>query len=318
MTGLVSFSLCIHKFPRDGRTKKHMAGPLEGPQEAWINTGTIAALLAALPLSCVDLELDTRGREDNRACNFYPVYGSTHLCPVIRDLLPRLRDLRLRLGTLCSHLFIAHGNDSDLGEGYSQAARLLSLTMNLNIEPNSGRMMRLDDIQSEDQERDYGLLQKGLGKVLRDAYEAKAFPRAKVIQTLDIHHSERRVHDHCTQQNIIEDETHLLPFWGVWIDNGKLDDETFMGHNAADQEFFGSMTELETILEDGAWVTTVDGDRWSTDFHSLAPQRHAGLRAPRFETRTEFLKRCESHFPEWAVNAWNEAKDCHSETIEGL
>jgi len=201
---------------------------------------------------------------------------------------------------------------------YTQAAGLLTLVINLNIEPNSGRTLRYAEIQSDDHERDYGLLQKGLGKVLRDAYKANAFPRARAIQTMDIHRSERRQHDHATQQDIIEDRTYLLPFRKLWIDDGTLDDETFVGHNAADEEFFGTMTELEPILEDSAWVTTVDGDRWSSDLQSSASHRVASLRAPRFETRAEFLGRCESRFPAWAVNAWKDAKDCHSETEEGL
>ena len=317
MTGLVSFSLCIHKFTPGGRTSKHMAGPLEGPQGAWVKTGTIASLLTALPSSCVDLELDTRGREDDRACDFYPVYGSTHLCPIVRGLLPRLRHLRLRLGTLCSHLLLAPSTDG-LEHTYTQAAGLLTLVINLNIEPNSGRTLRYAEIQSDDHERDYGLLQKGLGKVLRDAYKANGFPRARAIQTMDIHRSERQQHDHATQQDIVTDKTHILPFRKLWIEDSKLDNETFVGHNAADEEFFGIMTELEQIQEDSIWVTTVDGDRWSMDFRSLASQRLASLHAPQFETRAEFLERCQSLFPAWAVNAWKDAKDCHSETIEGV
>lgn len=314
MTGLVSFSLCISKLPPGGRTAEHWGDP----HGAWVKTGTIAALLAALPRSCVDLELDTRGREDDRACNFYPVYGSTHLCPIIRDLLPRLRHLRLRLGTICSHLFLAPRDDGGLEHTYTQAASLLSLTINLSIEPNSGRTLRYAEIQSDDHERDYGLLQKGVGKVLRDAYQAHAFPRARAIQTMDLHSSDRRQHDHYTQQDIVEDRTHLLPFRKVWIEDGTCDEETFAGRNVKDEEFLGVMTELEPLLEDSVWVTTVDGDRWSPDFRSLAAQRSARLRAPRFETRAEFLERCESRFPAWAVNAWNDAKDCHSETIEGV
>lgn len=310
MTGLVGFSLCISKFPPGGRTREHWSDP----SGAWVETGTIAALLTALPNSCVDLEVDTRGREDDRVCNYYPVYGSTHLCPVIRDLLPRLRHLRLRLGTLCSHLFLADG----LEPGYTQARGLLSLTINLNIEPNSGRTLRYAKVSSDEQERDCGLLQKRLGKVLRDAYKANAFPQARVIRTVDLHSSDRRQHDHCMQQDIVEDRTYLLPFRKIWIENEKCDDETFVGHNVADEEFFGIMTVLEPILEDSAWVTTVEGDRWSADFRSSASQRFSSLRAPRFETRVEFLHRCESSFPAWAVNAWNDAKDCHSETIEGL
>lgn len=311
MTGLMSFSLCISKFPAGGRTRGHWSSP----QGAWVKTGTIAALLAALPLSCVNLELDTRGREDDRACGFYPVYGSTHLCPTIRDLLPRLRHLRLRLGTLCSHLFLAPHDD---GDTYTPVASLLSLTINLNIEPDSSRNVYYAQSPSDDHERDYGLLQKGLGKLFRDAYEAHAFPLARAIQTMDLHSSKRRQHDHSSQQGIIEDVTHLLPFRKVCIKDGTHDEETFMGRNVKDEAFFGVMSELEPMLEDSAWVTTADGERWSPDFRALAAQRSASLRAPRVETRAGFLERCESGFEAWAVGAWDDARDCHTETAEGV
>jgi len=325
MTGLVSFSLCIYKFPPGGGTGDHWSVPLG----AWMKTGTIASLLDALPSSCMDLELDTRGREDDRVCEFYPVYGSTHLCSIVRSLLPRLRHLRLRLGTLCSHLFLAPING---GLEYTRAEGLLSLNINLNVEPNSGRTLTHAEIQSDDLERDYGLLQQGLGKVLQDAYRANSFPRVRAIQTMDLLPSGRVMnpgprapglwygsrYDHYMQQDIIGDKLHVLPFRMVWREKGALDDETCIGHNAADEEFIGIMTELEPILENSGWVTTVDSDRWSTDFRSFASQRLASLRAPRFETRAEFLDRCESRFPVWAVDAWAEAKGCHSETKEGL
>lgn len=60
----------------------------------WIPRPEIAQLIKALPEACVNLELDTWGKD-----YFEP--GSGHICDTLRGMLPRLRHLRLRLSTLC-------------------------------------------------------------------------------------------------------------------------------------------------------------------------------------------------------------------------
>ncbi|KAF2747652.1 hypothetical protein M011DRAFT_50175 [Sporormia fimetaria CBS 119925] len=60
----------------------------------------LAELLSNLPESCVHLELDTCGqdyREENE---------NIHLCDIIRGLLPRMLNVRLRLGAMCGGMFI--------------------------------------------------------------------------------------------------------------------------------------------------------------------------------------------------------------------
>lgn len=101
MKNLTSFSLRIDKFPPAGRAEGHRNDPLG----ARMKTRTLRCLLEALPKSCIDVELDTRGRDDDRVCYFNPDYNDhVHLCPTIRNLLPRLQHVRLRLGSLCSDL----------------------------------------------------------------------------------------------------------------------------------------------------------------------------------------------------------------------
>ncbi|OAL43204.1 hypothetical protein IQ07DRAFT_685784 [Pyrenochaeta sp. DS3sAY3a] len=79
---LVSFSLVI-----EGAVEWYM-----------LRRTTITGLVNALPPSCINLELDTNGYD-------YMDDESIHVCETIRRILPRMRNVRLRLGAMCSALF---------------------------------------------------------------------------------------------------------------------------------------------------------------------------------------------------------------------
>lgn len=82
LRNLVSFSLVI-----------------EGGVEWYrLRRTTVADLVNALPPSCINLELDTNGYD-------YMDGESVHVCENIRRILPRMRNVRLRLGAMCSALF---------------------------------------------------------------------------------------------------------------------------------------------------------------------------------------------------------------------
>jgi hypothetical protein len=69
-----------------------------------IPRATIILLLEALPTSCTNLELDTRGQdhreEDEQA----------HVCDVIRGLLPHMHHVRIRIGAMCGAMFSKDGS----------------------------------------------------------------------------------------------------------------------------------------------------------------------------------------------------------------
>lgn len=85
LEGLVSFSLRAESFC-------HLRLPAEGIEE----------VINALPESCVNLEIDTGGLEQ------YAYERGQHLCPAIRRVLPRMRNVRLQVSQLCSALFGEH------------------------------------------------------------------------------------------------------------------------------------------------------------------------------------------------------------------
>lgn len=70
----------------------------------WIPSSIIASMIENLSNKCVSLEIDTSGREFSRL-------RSVHLCDKIRDVLPRLRHLRVRLYRLCPAMFCTEVNE---------------------------------------------------------------------------------------------------------------------------------------------------------------------------------------------------------------
>jgi len=91
-----------------------------------ISRTVILALLNALPESCTNLELDTRG-QDHREEN-----EQVHLCDAIRNILPRMHNVRIRLGAMCCAMF---GTGEILGPSAKIFApitlpKLKSLTVN--------------------------------------------------------------------------------------------------------------------------------------------------------------------------------------------
>lgn len=70
---------------------------------------TISTVLEALPQSCVNLELDTGGKDE---ASFWLAYhgrsrleGVSHLCLDLRRMLPRMHNVRINLKSMCDTMF---------------------------------------------------------------------------------------------------------------------------------------------------------------------------------------------------------------------
>ncbi|WAO91735.1 Hypothetical protein NCS54_00921600 [Fusarium falciforme] len=70
---------------------------------------TISTVLEALPQSCVNLELDTGGKDE---ASFWLAYhgrnrleGVSHLCHDLRRMLPRMHNVRINLKSMCDAMF---------------------------------------------------------------------------------------------------------------------------------------------------------------------------------------------------------------------
>jgi hypothetical protein len=88
----------------------------------WLPRPIIATIVEALPESCVSLEIESRGAD-------YVKLGSAHLCDAVRVILPRLRNLRLRLSTLCPALFGTGFDHSSPGKFFTNFQPVAALSL---------------------------------------------------------------------------------------------------------------------------------------------------------------------------------------------
>ncbi|KAM0800092.1 hypothetical protein BDR22DRAFT_852816 [Usnea florida] len=338
--GLRSFSLRIDKLPEGGRRGEHHSSP----QGAWMRSETLARILESLPQSCIALELDTRGRDDDPVCGFFVTGTSSHLCTSIQRVLLRLRHLRLRLGSICSSFFCAQIHGAK--ETGHRIPELRTLTIALNLAPDSAGVEKCggllpeatnhkdsaetnfnpEEIYSDDkrevaetEEGKEAPLQTALSRHLRRAVLAHKFPRATKIQVVNLESSPVLEFSHVRQQNIIEDETNILPFRLVDKEGPGVDDSTFMACNCSDEQMIGSMADLEDWLEAETWVTGRDGDRIPVDFGSLVVDVGTALRGRILESKDEYMgRRVKRNVAPWAVEAWKLAESQRSCKQTGL
>ena len=274
MKGLVSFSLRMDK-------------PVMGTwfaiysEEVWMRSSTVAKVLDALPISCVDLELDMNGRDND---TFQPGCGSNHLCTTLQTSLPRLRHLRLRMRTLCPRLLLTGVSPNFM---LAAAPNLRSLLISMILDPG-----RLDTGECLEPKRDlaptdvdhskstseaiacflpetvsyapngerasHALLEKSL----RKACEANVFPRANAIQILRSVSSARLSYE---QQDRFDPKRRVLNVKRTY------DGRNMVARNKHNEEIFGSKDELETEIEGSVWSTTVEGDRCTPDLRKSPP-----------------------------------------------
>lgn len=69
-------------------------------------------LIEALPSSVTNLEIDTDGTDDLPA--YMDWKDRPHLCDVIREVLPRMQHVRLRIGGACERLFVESYDPNEL------------------------------------------------------------------------------------------------------------------------------------------------------------------------------------------------------------
>ncbi|KAK9418335.1 putative F-box domain-containing protein [Seiridium unicorne] len=167
MKEIVSFSLATPGppivFPRGYKSK------------FFIDAGEIDGILQALPLSCVALELETYGFERR----VIPNSNEPHLCPSIRKVMPRLRHLRLALGSVCSDLHI----ESDV---VTQCPELQTLCISLSC-----RKRRIGHINPEcrsliSRNQALSSYQPSVAHTLQVAHAQGNFPKA--VQMEVSHH----------------------------------------------------------------------------------------------------------------------------------
>ena len=85
MTNLQSFSMVFHDFPI--------------VEDGWFRSEETCCLLENLPKSCIAIEVDTNALDGS-------VKPTHHICQSVQKILPRMKHVRLRLGSLCECMFL--------------------------------------------------------------------------------------------------------------------------------------------------------------------------------------------------------------------
>ena len=270
MCNLTTFSLILE--PTPGEAAKH---------GFWIHLRCLLTLLEALPKSVSNLELDLGLLDAARDG------GPRHVCHALSRLLPQLRHLRLRLGTLCAALF-------DLGEEASTAPHLETLVINTSM---GGRKtcgcVVLDDY-TPDARRVHIMDNSGQvdywPSVCLSALESGIFPNIKRFEVFafepndswpsmendggegegheddeddedDSIDSDALRADHWNQHDILTQKTYNLPLRRVAQDKRSL-----MLRTRLHEEVFGDVYTTEQKAEGPAWVGTVGGLRFPAPF----------------------------------------------------
>ena len=294
MCKLTTFSLIVE--PTPGEAAKH---------GFWIHLRGLLTVLEVLPKSVSSLELDLGLLDAARDG------GPRHVCHELSRLLPQLRHLRLRLGTLCAVLF-------DLGEGKSTAPQLETLVMNTSIDwlktckcdvqGDYTSNARQGHILDSSRQVEYW------PSVCLSALQSGIFPNIKRFDVFSFKHndswssmesdsgegegeeddendsldSDALRADHWNQHDILSQKTYYFPLRRVARDRRSL-----MLRTRLHEEVFGDEYATEQKAEGPAWVEIVGGLRFPASFAASkeAVSRGYVWRDSGLEDREAFLRR---------------------------
>ncbi|MCJ1357953.1 MAG: hypothetical protein MMC33_007950 [Icmadophila ericetorum] len=231
----------------------------------WIPRTVIAQLIDSLSLTCVNVEIDTRGYD------FSPP-SKCHLCEHIQQRLPRLQHLRLRVNSLCPTLLErpsvveSEGRETmEPGAGSSPSLRTIVINCNLHTYfPPAANHTRLccnnpatDKILFYDSFVDMKQARIPLTEALKSIVDQSVYPMLHRVILLD--YQSRDIYDAAVyaaynQRNIIDNVTLSMPFIMSPL------------HAAAilrmpGREIISHLWITEALAEGGLWKDSMIGSR---------------------------------------------------------
>ncbi|KAI0189577.1 hypothetical protein EV127DRAFT_432144 [Xylaria flabelliformis] len=231
----------------------------------------IASIVHSLPESCTGLEVDIR-----HSSSFNPTLARTsvlsmpqshpHLCDSIRDMLPRLQHLRLRLPVLCSAIF---SSSQDLRRQAIHTPLLRTCLVNLSLR-QPGRFNRAawaikcGDIYARTphigQQEQLPSALPPMEEVLRDFAHRNSsnLERFWVLDVKPMDQSDLKDHAAWIRRDFLSNESYPIPVWVLGVFNqDKCVARVPSPTNPEETEDWVSRTDLvETVAEGGTWVAT--------------------------------------------------------------
>ena len=248
LTRLESFSLILQHFPVTGVGRCQIK--------------EICRLLDRLPKSCTAIELDV-ARKDGRLMTVH------HICESIQKILPRMKHIRLNIGTICECMFLkdqgAPLTASHDATEYTVAPMLETLIILLH-HPFLCKITSYDHLTRLPPP---GL--RGIVQAVESPLRAGAFPKATKVSVFhwgpfcgrDVFRDGLRddmlklcdIREHDVTNNLVIG----LPYLGL---------RRFPGYDmmsyrvgAKSKTVFGNKRALVTVAEGWVWDTTVSGSR---------------------------------------------------------
>jgi len=264
MKRLASFSFCVQQ--NDSEQSKN----------TWLQHGVLKALIENLPESCTGLEIDTaRLRQED--------YKKVHLCDTIREVLPRMKHVRLSLGQLCESMFVSDPSNFTK-QTFNDHAPIQYICTAMTYEPvvcvhaplletlvinlGSDEGYSIDPLSRETDPITYAMT---------SAFEAHALPSVTKLSLLEMEIPFNR--NGGSECYILEDPYRQYVLWNIYevdvIGNQLITMPYFQayGHPEADflraldpngtstEGFFGNWDALKSVSEGRACETTVAGPR---------------------------------------------------------
>jgi hypothetical protein len=213
-------------------------------QEWLLAAHGLADIIRSLPQQCCNLELDTQGKDRVES-------GCNHLCEAIRDAIPGLQRLRLRLGTLCEALFSAESapilesvSVNCVYAGPSLSGTQLCSPLNRALGPLS---------QANRTEAAATIAQSLRALTLR----CPRLTLATVLDKISNDYDDRTTHPCYNFRDAIANRTHVSPLFNVWA----LEDGNTLLRSTDEQELMGSRAAIQSFAEGQPWKETANGLR---------------------------------------------------------
>lgn len=248
LTRLESFSLILQDFPVTG---------VRGSQ-----IKRICRLLESLPKSCTAIEIDVAG-QDGRLMTIH------HICKSIQKILPRMKHIRLNMGTMCECMFLkdqgAPLTASHDATEYTVAPMLETLIILVHY-PFRCKLASYDCPTT--------LPLPEVVQVVESPLRAGAFPKATKISVFHWgpfggrNIFERRQRNNklkfweILEHDVANNLRVGMPYLGVRKLSG-YDGYDMMSYRIGTKSktVFGNKRALATVAEGRAWDTTVSGSR---------------------------------------------------------
>jgi hypothetical protein len=269
MINLTTFSLYVDPCGKDLSSRTDI-----------ISRRCVIQLLGALPPSCVDIEVDTKGQELYLTVE---EEDNGHMCEAFTPLFSRIRHARIRIKAACSSLVgewpgltYSKPDDSTLFKPVSMPS-LKTFLISAQMRPVSAIRVNCGGGESTYMEVDRTMLYKALKRIIKhphvppppDANIYMVFWCANVFNWHGIYRT-----------NPVDDTSHITPFlYAGFTESGEIN--RYLARTSEKQIFTPLFSEVQELAEGELWRNFQGGERLPAAVLSSNKGYHPYVRACR-------------------------------------